>query len=196
MRPQFNRGRAKFPRYWSMYRAMLRALMPRWGGSHGQVDGFILAMSINNEPRIDAARYARLYTMYSDLEGRDFDPFTAVPADWLTMKAGYDELLARYPHSEYLLNRYANFACRAEDRSTFRRLRSMIATRVLPDVWTMTHTLAKCDAGSKTWPDWSPAEARTQEKLRQWIESVADHSFGPIAIGMTEQQLLGAVGKP
>ena len=196
MRPLFDRGRGKFPRYWPTYSAMLRALMPRWGGTYGQVDGFILAMSVINEPRFDAALYARLYTMYSDLEGQDFDPFTAVAADWLTMKDGYEELLARDPHSEYLLNRYANFACRAKDLGTFRRLRSMIATRVLPDIWTMTNTLAKCDAGSKAWPDWSTAEVKTKEKRKEWIESTADHSLGPIAIGMTEQQLLGAVGTP
>ena len=196
MRSQFDRGRQQFPRYWPMYRAMLRALMPRWGGSYGQVDGFILAMSVDNEPRLNAARYARLYTMYSDLEGRDFDPFSTVPADWPTMQAGYDALLARYPHSEYLLNRYANFACRAQDRNTYRRLRTKIGDRVLPDVWAMSYTLAKCDAGSKAWPNWSPAEARMHDMRRQWIESLAKHSLGPIALGMTKQQLLGAVGKP
>ena len=196
MRPQFDRGRGMFPRYWSLYQAMLRAMMPRWGGTYGQVDGFIQAMSTLNAPRFDAARYARLYTMYSDLEGQDFDPFTTATADWPTMKAGYDELLARYPHSEYFLNRYANFACRAMDRNAFQRLRPMIATGVLPDVWTMSHTLAKCDAESKTWADWSPAEAKVQEKRTEWIESTADHSLGPITLGMSKQQLLGAIGEP
>ncbi len=196
MRSRFEAGRAKFPRYWPMYQAMLRALMPRWGGSYGQVDGFILAMSVDKGSRFDAARYARLYTMYSDLEGPDFDPFTAVPADWSTMKAGYDELIARYPHSEYLLNRYDNFACRARDRNVYRRLRTMIGRRVLPSVWTKSYTLAKCDAGSKTWPDGSPAEASRREMRSRWIDSLAEHSLGPIALGMTKQQLLGAVGKP
>lgn len=196
MRPQFDLGRGKFPRYWSLYQAMLRAMMPRWGGSYGQVDGFIQAMSTLNGPQFDAARYARLYTLYSDLEGQDFDPFTTVPADWPTMKAGYDELLARDPESEYLLNRYANFACRAEDQKTFQHLRSMIATRVLPNVWTMAYTLAKCDAGSKTWADSSPTDAATDERRTKWIESAADHSLGPISLGMSKQQLLGAVGRP
>ncbi|HVA41584.1 MAG TPA: rhomboid family intramembrane serine protease [Candidatus Binataceae bacterium] len=196
LRAVFDRGRKQFPTYWPMYQAMLRALMPRWGGSYGQVDGFILAMSHGDGHWFDAARYARLYTMYSDLEGQDFDPFTAVPADWQTLKTGYDELLARYPHSDYLLNRFANFACRAKDGNTYRRLRPMIATRVLSDVWAMTDTLRKCDAGSKTWPARSPAEAAAHDRYSQWLAMTAQHSLGPITIGMTAQQLLGAAGEP
>ncbi|HVC00886.1 MAG TPA: rhomboid family intramembrane serine protease [Steroidobacteraceae bacterium] len=195
-RELFDRGWKKFPTYWPLYQAILRALMPRWGGSYGQVDGFILAMSHSDGRPLDAARYARLYTMYSDLEGRDFDPFTAVPADWQTMKTGYEELLARYPHSDYLLNRFANFACRAEDGNTYRHLRSMIATRVLPDVWTVTHSLAKCDAGSKTWAAWSPALAAAHDRYSKWLAMTGQHSLGPITIGMTAQQLLGAAGTP
>jgi membrane associated rhomboid family serine protease len=141
----FDQGSARFPHYRPLYRAMLRALMPRWGGSYRKVDAFINAAYAKTAPDEGFQMYAQLYWAYGLLEGDDVDIFTDALASWSSMSAGFRQLLAKYPRSDYILNAYADFACRAGDRAQYKTLRPELNRRFSASAWTRKFTLKHCD---------------------------------------------------
>lgn len=145
LRATFDQGNARFPGYLPLYRAMLRVLMPRWGGSYQKVDQFISAIYEKTWPSEGTRMYTQLYWMYGLMEGDDVDIFTDAQADWSFMKPGFKQLLARYPGSDYVLNGYADFACRAGDKAQYQALRPQLATRFSASAWTKKFTLEACD---------------------------------------------------
>ena len=146
MRAIFDQGSARFPGYLPLYRAMLRVLMPRWGGSYQKVDDFISAMLERTWPSEGTRMYTQLYWSYALLEGDDVDIFTDTQAEWGYMNTGFRQLLAKYPRSDYVLNAYADFACRAGDEAQYRVLRPQLATRFSASAWTKKFTLQACDS--------------------------------------------------
>jgi rhomboid protease GluP len=145
LRGIFDAGAAPFPDYMPLYRQMLRALMPRWLGSYLKVDQFINAEYANSAPRLGFQLYTRLYWMFADLSGDDVDIFTDGLADWNSMKRGFAQLGVRYPRSDYLLNVFASFACRAGDKTEYAALRQQVAARFSASAWSGKFTLADCD---------------------------------------------------
>lgn len=145
LRGMFDAGAERFPDYLPLYRQMLRALMPRWFGSDREVYQFINGQYATTAPRNGFEMYTRLYWMYAVLSGDKVDIFTEGLADWDSMKSGFQELVARYPRSDYMLNVFANFACRAGDKSEYAALRPRIASRLSASVWWGDYALADCD---------------------------------------------------
>jgi membrane associated rhomboid family serine protease len=146
LRALFDQGSARFPAYLPLYRAMLRVLMPRWGGSYRKVDEFISGIYEKTWPSEGTRMYTQLYWMYGLLEGDDVNIFTDAQADWSFMNPGFKQLLASYPHSDYVLNAYADFACRARDKATYETLRAQLDTRFSASAWTRKFTLKACDS--------------------------------------------------
>jgi hypothetical protein len=62
-----------FPEYYPLHRAMLRALLPKWGGSYVEIDDYI--EHVQDKVPADRRRemYARLYTTLAALEGDEVD---------------------------------------------------------------------------------------------------------------------------
>ena len=146
LRVIFDQGYARFPCYLPLYRAMLRVLMPRWGGSYQKVDEFINAIYAKTWPSQGTRMYTQLYWAYGLMEGDDVNIFTDAQAEWSFMKPGFKQLLARYPRSDYVLNAYADFACRAGDKAQYEALRPELAKRFSASAWTKKFTLAACDS--------------------------------------------------
>lgn len=90
--------------------------------------------------------YTRLYWMFAKLSGDTEDIFTDGLADWGSMKSGFQELVARYPRSDYVLNVFANFACRAGDKPEYSALRAQAMKRFSGSAWSGEYTVADCDA--------------------------------------------------
>ncbi len=145
LRGTFDAGAARFPDYLPLYQEMLRALMPRWYGSYRKVDQFINAEYASTAPRTGFEMYTRLYWMFAKLSGDTEDIFTDGLADWGSMKSGFQELVTRYPRSDYLLNVFANFACRAGDEPEYFALRAQAVKRFSASAWSGEYTLADCD---------------------------------------------------
>lgn len=61
------------------------------------------------------------------------------------MKEGYEDILHRYPDSDWLRNMYAGMACRAKDGETYRSIMSELGGRVLPEVWRGKYSIKMCD---------------------------------------------------
>src|SRR5262249_18486222 len=115
--------------YQPLYRHMLRALMPRWFGSFEEVDKFVNGVYAKTAPVRGYERYTELYSLYARMEGDEVDLFRDTPAFWSGMRTGFVGLVKRYPKSDYILNDFANFACRAGDRQEYNRLRPIIDRR-------------------------------------------------------------------
>lgn len=148
----FRRGAAAFPNYWPLYRSMLRALMPRWGGSYLKVDNFIDDVSYGLgdfppgvDPKLDEETYAELYWIYSSLEYDSINIFQDAFATWPHMKAGLTLMLQHHPASDAVVNGFARFACIAGDAEQYKQLRSRLARHYSATSWSTKVTLESCD---------------------------------------------------
>jgi len=185
MRAVFDAGHARFPEYLQLDRLMLRVLMPRWYGSYKAVDDLITALYVDAAPERRFGTYARLYWIDIGLEGDDVDIFTATPVAWSVMEMGFEQLLMRYPASDYILNGYANVACRAGDKAQYQKLRQEVGHRFSASAWTSQYSLAGCDKRLGT-PD------RQGQQLRHPIPRTALdpplRSIAGVILGMTATQ--------
>lgn len=126
-RRTFDEGVKRFPQYHHMYMAMASTYEPKWGGSAERFEAFAneaVALAKGFEGR---GLYARLYARVDDVNGMPFDPARAIPR-WTTLKAGFEDLLLKYPRSFIPGNEYASMACRSNDGDLYRRLRTRIAS--------------------------------------------------------------------
>jgi len=141
----FDEGMEKFPHFLPLYRAELRVLMPRWGGSYQKVDELINATASKEDPSAGDKIYARLYWSYATLEGDDVDIFTESMVSWPRVAGGFDLLLKEYPGSDYLLNGYAYMACRAKDAAKYHELRAKLNSHYSSTAWSPSFTPEACD---------------------------------------------------
>ncbi|HEY0767375.1 MAG TPA: hypothetical protein VGD47_05430, partial [Steroidobacteraceae bacterium] len=88
---------------------------------------------------------ARLYDMLTDLEGDEFKPFEDSLAEWPIMQHGFRDLTAAHPDSRWLLNRFAYFACIANDANEYRALRARIGAGVWKSAWKGKYSIQACD---------------------------------------------------
>ena len=132
----------------NLYFAMLEGLLPKWGGTPGQLDDYIRQATAETRGRFGMGMYARLYATAAD---RDFKHslFESSHADWDTMKRAYEDMFARYPDSPERRNGYAYMACLAKDKETLLRLLEEIGTDIR-----MTH--------------WGANPERSLEACRRW----------------------------
>jgi membrane associated rhomboid family serine protease len=145
LRAIFDKGGDRFSAYRSLYRAMLRILMPRWGGSYEQVDGFINGVSRGTDGIEDLEQYARLYWIYASLEDDDINVFGDASAIWGPVKAGFHLMEERHPTSDVVVNGFARFACLADDAEQYRQLRPRLTTHYSAAAWSTHTTREFCD---------------------------------------------------
>jgi rhomboid protease GluP len=154
LRATFNRGAVRFPNYRPLYRSMLRALMPRWGGSYMKVDNFIDDVSYGfldnrshrgENPVRDLEKYAALYWIYDSLEQDDINIFHDAFAAWPAMRAGLTAIAEHHPTSDFVVNGFARFACLGGDADQYKQLRSRLGQHYSTTAWTEKVTLESCD---------------------------------------------------
>ena len=131
----FLEGTNKFKTYYPIYYAMLSSQLPKWGGSWLNIDNTI-NLSVENTKISDRnAMYSRLYSsVYVNLLAEE-SFFKDTLVSWPKMKQGYEDMLIQYPNSKFNLNRFAMFACKAEDKDTFLALRKKIGEDVMVEAW-------------------------------------------------------------
>jgi hypothetical protein len=134
-----------FPEYYPPHRAMLRALLPKWGGSYAEIDDYVEHVQEKMPAERRREMYARLYTTLAGIEGDEVDLFVETIAKWPKVKEGYEDILDRYPDSDWLRNMYAGMACRAKDAETYRAIMSELGDRVLPEAWRGKYSVEMCN---------------------------------------------------
>jgi hypothetical protein len=129
----FEQGVAKNPDHDGLYTAMQEALLPKWGGDLETVDRFIAEAVKKTRDKRGLEMYARLYADLSYAEVHQ-SLFRSTRASWVSMKAGFEDLLKRYPHTDHR-NMYAYFACMANDIPTLREQLDLIGDQFAPIFW-------------------------------------------------------------
>ena len=141
MRDAFDVGARRFPSYEPLYRAMLRVLMPRWGGSSAEVADFVDEVSL---AQLDST-YARLYTVFVSMEGDDVDILGNPRVNWPRIQAGLDLLRKQHSSSDFVLNVSAYMACRKGDAEAYAEVRAAVVDRLSDAAWSDKYTLSSCD---------------------------------------------------
>jgi hypothetical protein len=131
---------AKAPYFYPLYSAMATALTPQWGGDWKVLDDFVKAAVKNTQSVEGRSIYARIYW---SVAGHGI--FNYSKANWPEMKASMEDMIQRYPHSGWLLNKYASYACLAEDETTFVQLRLRIGKAIVADAWPIGRSLDLCE---------------------------------------------------
>ncbi|MGW8393591.1 hypothetical protein [Pseudoduganella sp. HUAS MS19] len=135
-----------FPHDLQIHFAMSRAYSPRAGGSAVQFDQFARRAVFFSKAVEGGAMYARLYWR-EDGNGShaiQFREQRGLP-EWRMVKSGFEDLLQRQPQDLRGRNKFASFACRANDRQTYLRLRQELGERILPELWPDVASVEACD---------------------------------------------------
>jgi hypothetical protein len=89
--------------------------------------------------------YTRIYWDLSNYQNTEFDLFRDSRASWPAMKSGFESMVRQYPQSEWNLNAFASFACRAGDGPMYAALRVKMGQKVFGDVWVSNYSVDVCD---------------------------------------------------
>jgi hypothetical protein len=122
----FKEGSERFPGYHSIYFTYLRQFSPLWGGSYEAADDFIRARVAAKTNPDGEALYARLYWLLDQLGNGDADFFVESQVDWTRMRAGFEVLLRQFPGSAWNHASFTAYACRANDATTYWKLRGKV----------------------------------------------------------------------
>lgn len=136
----------RHPDSYQIYFNAANALSPKWGGSKELLDMVARAADrVEPAPENDVI-YARVYWAISGVLSENKSLFDDSLVSWVRMKAGFRQLLKDYPDSDWNLNNFGRFACKAGDRSTYLEIRNRMGTgRIVQDVWKGNTSLEACD---------------------------------------------------
>jgi hypothetical protein len=116
----FEAGTRHHPGYYPLYFAMLNHLMPKWGGGPREIEAFARAAVEATRATEGESMYARIY-WFAAQNGYDDTIFLTSFARWDRMRAGFEDVIARFP-DQWNLQNYAHFACEAGDMETLQAL--------------------------------------------------------------------------
>lgn len=138
------------PGYHELYFTAAFYLEPRWGGTFAKIDALAKNAAAATSAREGRALYSRIYwyldqSYYSGNRSSQSNAtlFTRTAVNWTEMRAGFDDMVARYP-DPWNLNAYAYFACKAQDFKTMNRILEQIGDKLLHPVWPGSDTLEEC----------------------------------------------------
>jgi len=140
----FDEAVARFPGYLPLYLQMAGHLSPKWGGSYSLLEKFA-RKTAGDKRHDDFTTYTRIYWDLGTQENEQFDLFRDSDVSWSLMKAGFEKMMQQYPRSDWNLNAFASFACRAGDGPTYAALRVRMGEKVFSDVWASNYSVDVCD---------------------------------------------------
>ncbi len=145
IRDAFEAGVKRFPDYTPLYLKRTLALLPWWGGSYEEVDAFINEAVERNLGGEGEALYARIWLWVANDQSTEFNLFRDTPADWSRMRKGFELLVERYPRSGFLANSFAAYACRADDKNTYKAVRERFTPPYYLPAWPSNLSVEICD---------------------------------------------------
>ena len=129
----------RWPTYASFYQLVLNRMVPKWGGSWEVVEAFIVRANKMQPAAEGSSLYARLYV---ELNGECCAGESKF--NWSAMKAGFEDIIVRFPDPMYK-NRYASYACMAQDKAAFGQAMSkMKPDQIIPGWWLSGHSYQSC----------------------------------------------------
>lgn len=127
MNTVFNEGTKRFPEYHNIYFSMSIHYQPKWGGSIEEYDAFAKHTAEKTKKFEGMGMYARLYWLVDYQGGLPFHEKENKLPEWSKLKAGYADLMKKYPYSIHNLGKYMDVSCRSSDSKLYRELRSKIS---------------------------------------------------------------------
>ncbi len=116
----FRKATAFSPEYEQYYLTAAIHLLPRWGGAEGAWLRFA-EKSANNAPAGSGnILYALIVSRIQQFG--EFRTLLGSGISWERLRSGYREMSQKYPNSSWNANRFALFACLAEDLKTVREI--------------------------------------------------------------------------
>jgi ankyrin repeat protein len=126
-------GAAAYPAYHEMYFSAAWYLHPAWHGSPERVESMARTAATSSDVAETRSLYARIY-WYLDQTKYGGALFKQSRADWPTMRASFNALVAAYPDA-YNLNAFAYFACLAHDDKTAQDALRRAGGQVILETW-------------------------------------------------------------
>lgn len=140
----FEEATKKHKLYIQFYKSAAYSLTPRWGGSYPAVEQFAQWAADSTKEEVGYSMYTNIYTMMDNLARSDYENiFETTAISWNTAKKGFEDTITKYP-TQMNINRYASFACRAKDKSTYLKVRNKI-TKIDIDSWPENISIEICD---------------------------------------------------
>ncbi len=130
------------PVFYQTYFSALDYLLPKWGGNVAEVELFALAAVRRTSQLEGKGMYARIY-WYSSQSQFGNAIFQESMARWPSMRAGFDDVVAKYPDS-WNLNNFAKFSCLAGDAKKLRELMKRVEKNVLEEAWGSRQLYLQC----------------------------------------------------
>ncbi len=131
--------------YSGIFTDMVPYLQPKWGGSWKLVDDFIKTSVDMTKGREGLSMYARMYLMLDGCECGGFNLLRDTRATWPDLKSSFDDLVRLYPHSGWWANRYAVYACKADDKEAFQKMRFLLGKAIITAAWPGNYSLDLCE---------------------------------------------------
>jgi hypothetical protein len=117
----------------TLYRSMLNAVLPKWGGDAASVEDVIAGVAKRTSALHGDIFYARMYSWASDWQ-YESRLFLDSAASWPRMKRGYEQLMERHP-TPLNLNGFASMACMAGDKPVAAGLMAKVGGKPILSVW-------------------------------------------------------------
>lgn len=134
-----------FPASQQIHFSMSRAMLRKWGGEPGAYERFARRAVKLSQQDEGSAMYARLFWI-QDCNCEDAFGFgKSGDPEWTLMKAGFEEMLRRYPDQVHNRNKFASYACRANDRETYNKVRLELGENILDEQWPDAWKVEVCD---------------------------------------------------
>jgi hypothetical protein len=130
------------PVFYQTYFSALQYLLPKWHGGIEEIEDFAQYAVRKTSHLEGQSMYARIYWYASQTEFKN-DVFNNSLADWPQMKAGFEDVISRYPDG-WNLNNYARFACMARDKPKTAELMKRIGTSVVNEAWLPLALKSQC----------------------------------------------------
>ncbi|MBX7229188.1 MAG: hypothetical protein K1X48_06250 [Burkholderiaceae bacterium] len=142
----YKEAAALFPEYHPIHFSMGSALSPRWGGNLERFDKFAREVVKITKQAEGYGLYARLYWTEDGPAPYTIQfPKGSKTPEWELMKSGFEDLMKRYPESTWNMNKFASFACRANDKATYLKLRQQLGTIIDSQLWPSGYSVDVCD---------------------------------------------------
>lgn len=134
-----------FPKNHDIYFTISHSMLPQWGGSYKAIADLATQAVANTKAEEGQTFYARIYwNIYDSLAHQGAAVFIRPDVDWTSIRAGFEDLVKRYPDS-YNMNSFARLACvAAQDKKATAAVLQRIGQDVVPDAWQGRNEYVRC----------------------------------------------------
>jgi hypothetical protein len=148
-RPRFDKlldeAYAAAPEFYNVHFAAATYLLPKWHGDAAELEKFA-NRSVEATRAIEGeSLYARIYWYAAQSQYCEFNLVARSRVSWEHMKAGFEDVMKRYP-DQWNLNNYTLFACEAGD---WKKVRELMPKIDKPDMraWKDPQVFRACQDG-------------------------------------------------